>query len=89
MYDDRMKRAFRSLRGHAPKNFNLEVIDNNDFITLRISPHEMFALSNDDKRRALEYTMRVKTAFEDLGAFVLVLRKPIEEDRLHLGERNV
>lgn len=79
MYDDRMQRAFASLQWHCPKGFGVDLIDNNDFITVRMDSHKLFKLSDRDKRKALEYTVRVKEAFEDLGAVVIITRTPIDD----------
>lgn len=78
MYDERMARAFASLQSHCPKGFSVDILDNNDFLTVRIDSKRLLNLSDFEKKRAVEYTMRVKDAFEDLGAIVLVTRTPID-----------
>lgn len=78
MYDDRMARAFANLHNHCPKGFGVDIIDNEDFLTIRMDSKKMIRLSDFNKRRAIEYTMKVKAAFEDLGAIVLVTRTPID-----------
>lgn len=75
MYTDSMKRAFRSLDRFAPKGFSLELIDNDNFITVRASEKSFMSLLDDDKRRAVEYMVRVKKALEDNGAIVLLVRE--------------
>lgn len=75
MYTDNMKRAFRSLDHFAPKGFKLELIDNDSFITVRASEKSFMSLLDDDKRRAVEYMVRVKKALEDNGAIVLLVRE--------------
>lgn len=79
MYDDRMQRAFANLQWHCPKGFSVDLIDNKDFITIRIDSKKLINLSDFEKKRAVEYVMRVKGAFEDLGAIVLVTRTAIDE----------
>ncbi len=81
MYDDRMQRAFRSLQHFCPMGFSVDLLDNNDFITVRISSEKLIKLEHDDKRRAVEYVARVKEAFESLGAIVLVTRTPLDIPR--------
>lgn len=75
MYTDNMKRAFRSLDHFAPKGFKLELIDNDNFITVRASEKTFMSLVDDDKKRAVEYMIRVKKALEDNGAIVLLVRE--------------
>jgi hypothetical protein len=75
MYTDNMKRAFRSLDHFAPKGFKLELIDNDSFITVRASEKSFMSLLDEDKRRAVEYMIRVKKALEDNGAIVLLVRE--------------
>ena len=75
MYTDAMRRAFRSLDHFAPKGFKLELVDNDSFITVRASEKSFMSLLDEDKRRAVEYMIRVKKALEDNGAIVLLVRE--------------
>jgi hypothetical protein len=75
MYTDNMKRAFRSLDHFCPKGFNLQLIDNDSFITVKASEKSFMSLLDEDKRRAVEYMVRVKKALEDNGAIVLLVRE--------------
>ena len=75
MYTDSMKKAFRSLDRFAPKGFKLDLIDNDNFITVRASEKSFMSLLDEDKRRAVEYMIRVKKALEDNGAIVLLVRE--------------
>ena len=79
MYDLRMARAFTSLQPWCPRGFGVDLIDNNEFITIRIPSDRLMALGHDDKRRAVEYVARVKDAFEGLGAIVLVICTAVSE----------
>ena len=79
MYTDKMARAFHSVASFAPKGFNLAVIDNEHFITLRAEEKQFMVLSGEDKRRAVEYMIRAKKALEDNGAIVLLVREGGEE----------
>jgi hypothetical protein len=80
MYTDAMRRAFRSLDHFAPKGFKLELIDNSSFITIRASEKSFMSLVDEDKRRAVEYMVRVKKALEDNGAIVLLVREGGKEE---------
>jgi hypothetical protein len=73
MYTDSMRRAFRSLRG--PKNFELQIIDNDNFLTVKASEKQFMSLSGEEKRQAVEYMIRAKKALEDNGAIVLLVRE--------------
>ena len=75
MYTDAMRKAFRSLDHFAPKGFKLELVDNDSFITVKASEKSFMLLLDEDKRRAVEYMVRVKKALEDNGAIVLLVRE--------------
>jgi hypothetical protein len=74
MYTDSMRRAFRSLT--APKNFSLQIIDNDNFLTVKTKEKDFMSLETVEmKREAIEYMIRVKKALEDNGAIVLLVRE--------------
>jgi hypothetical protein len=75
MYTDKMRMAFRSLDSHCPKGFSVSLEDNDNFITVRASEKMFMQLVDEDKRRAVEYMVRVKKALEDNGAIVLLVRE--------------
>ncbi|MFY9325723.1 MAG: hypothetical protein WAO29_04625 [Candidatus Nanopelagicales bacterium] len=75
MYTDDMARAFRSLDHHAPKGFSLQVLDNDQFLTVKASEKQFNVLDDFNKRRAVEYMVRVKQALEQNGAIVLLVRE--------------
>jgi hypothetical protein len=75
MYTTKMSKAFRSLDHFCPKGFQVELIDNEHFITIRASEKSFMSLLDTDKRRAVEYMIRVKKALEDNGAIVLLVRE--------------
>jgi hypothetical protein len=70
-----MKTAFRSLAHYAPKGFKVTIIDNDTFITVKANEPDFMKLLDEDKRRAVEYMVRVKKALEDNGAIVLLVRE--------------
>ena len=80
MYTDSMRKAFRSLDNFCPKGFKLTVIDNDNFITLKAEEKDFMSLIYEDKRRAVEYMIRSKKAFEDNGAIVLIVREGGDEN---------
>lgn len=73
MYTDAMKMAFRSIR--APENFKVTIVDHDHFITVKASEKDFMSLLDEDKRRAVEYMVRVKKALEDNGAIVMLVRE--------------
>lgn len=75
MYTDSMRRAFHSLAHYAPKGFFLQVVDNEHFITVKAQEKMFMLLTEDGKRQAVEYMIRVKKALEDNGAIVLLVRE--------------
>lgn len=79
MYNDKMRIAFNSLREHCPKGFSVDLIDEENFLVLRLDSLALSKLDDYNKRKAVEYAVRVKAALEDHGAVVLVTRTPMEE----------
>jgi len=76
MYTDSMQMAFRSLT--PPKGFSVDIIDNEHFLSVRANEQQFMKLDEFEKRRAVEYMVKVKKALEDNGAIVLLVRKPIK-----------
>lgn len=76
-YTTEMARAFHSIK--APKNFSLQIIDNEHFITVKASEKQFMRLLDEEKRSAIEYMVRVKKALEDNGAIVLLVREGGED----------
>jgi hypothetical protein len=73
-----MRRAFRSLRG--PKNFQLQIVDNENFLTVKASEKQFMSLSGEERKQAVEYMIRTKKALEDNGAIVLLVREGGKEE---------
>jgi hypothetical protein len=78
MYTDAMKMAFHSIK--PPKGFGVQLIDEDNFITIKAKEQVFMRLHDDEKRQAVEYMIRVKKALEDNGAIVLVVREGGVED---------
>jgi len=77
MYTDIMKRAFHSII--PPKNFRVDIIDNEHFITVRANEQMFIRLHDDEKREAVEYMIKVKKALEDNGAIVMLVREAVKK----------
>jgi hypothetical protein len=73
MYTQEMARAFHSIT--PPENFKVEILDDDNFLTVRANEEMFFRLHDDEKRRAVEYMARVKKALEENGAIVLLVRE--------------
>lgn len=79
MYTDKMARAFRSLDNHCPKGFSVELVDNEQFITIRTDPDQLSRLDDFNQRRAVEYLAKVYRALQEEGAVVILTRKAAEK----------
>ena len=76
MYTLDMRRAFHSIV--APKGFQVELIDNEHFLTIKLDEKKFKAMVHDEKIEALKYVVQVKKALEMNGAIVLVTREALK-----------
>jgi hypothetical protein len=76
MYTDKMRMAFHSVP--APKNFGINLIDNEHFLTIKLDERSFLPLTHDEKIEAVKYISNVKKALEMEGAIVLVTREQIK-----------
>lgn len=77
-YTDEMRRAARSLE--PPAGFYVDIIDNDNFLSVRASEEVFMKLDDFGKRRAVEYMAKLKKALEDSGAIVLLVREGGKEE---------
>lgn len=77
MYTDSMRRAFHSI--HAPKDFVVQLIDNDHFLTIKLNERHFLGMTHDQKMEALQYVVKLKSALEMEGAIVLVTREAIKQ----------
>jgi hypothetical protein len=61
-----------------PKGFNIELIDNEHFLTIKLNEYKFAKMVHDDKIQALQYVLKLKKALEMEGAIVLVTREAIK-----------
>jgi len=73
VYTPQMRNAFHSVL--PPKNFSLQIIDNENFLTVKASEDQFMKLPGEDRKIAVEYMIRVKKALEENGAIVLLVRE--------------
>jgi hypothetical protein len=76
MYTDAMRRAFHSIV--APDNFSINLVDNDHFLTIKLSERSFLNMSHDEKIEAVRYVTSIKKALEMEGAIVLVTREPLQ-----------
>jgi hypothetical protein len=76
MYTDSMRRAVHSIVG--PKNFGVNIIDNDHFLTIKLNEYDFISMGHDEKMQALQYLVQLKKALEMEGAIVLVTREVVK-----------
>ena len=76
MYTDSMRRAFHSII--PPKNFAINLIDNDHFLTIKLNEKSFLNMTHDEKIEAVSYVTQVKKALEMEGAIVLVTREVLQ-----------
>jgi hypothetical protein len=76
MYTDIMRRAVHSII--PPKHFGVSIIDNENFLTIKLNEYDFISMNHDQKTEALQYVVQLKKALEMEGAIVLVTREAIK-----------
>ena len=76
MYTDAMRRAFHAVQ--APKNFAVNLIDDDSFLTIKLNEYDFISMNHDEKIQAVQYVAQLKKALEMEGAIVLVTREVIK-----------
>jgi hypothetical protein len=71
-----MRKAVHSII--PPKNFGIQIIDNDSFLTIKLNEKDFLPMVHDEKIQAVEYVARIKKALEQNGAIVLVTREAIK-----------
>jgi hypothetical protein len=71
-----MRRAFHNIQ--SPSNFDISIVDNEHFLTIRLDERSFLPLTHDEKIDAVKYITAVKKALEMEGAIVLVTREPLK-----------
>jgi hypothetical protein len=79
-YTNAMRRAFNSIT--PPPNFKVTIAEHDiegiGFLEIIANEREFFRLSDFEKRRAVEYMVKVKAALEDHGALVQITRDALD-----------
>jgi len=76
VYTDSMKMAFHSII--PPKNFGINIIDNQHFLTIKLNEKDFYYLTHQEKLEVVQYIVTVKKALEENGAIVLVTREVLK-----------
>lgn len=76
MYTETMRKAVHSIV--PPKNFGINIIDNENFLTIKLNEKDFLKMFHDEKIAAVQYIAKVKAALEENGAIVLVTREVIK-----------
>lgn len=77
MYTEEMADAFHAIK--APGDFQVDLYDNGQFITIVVSPSSLVGISDEHAQEIVDYINNVKKALEKLGALVLVSRDEVSE----------
>lgn len=76
MYTDQMRRVVHNLT--PPKGFGVDIIDNEQFLTIKLNEKQFVGMVHDEKIAALQYVVQLKKALEENGAIVLVTREALK-----------
>jgi len=76
VYTDSMRRAFHAIP--APKDFVVQLIDNDHFLTIKLNEYDFIGMTHDKKIEALQYVVQLKGALEMEGAIVLITRETVK-----------
>lgn len=77
MYTEEMSKAFHSHK--VPEGFDVQILDYNDFIGIKIDPELLAGLSAESQIEAVAYINAVKKSLEELGAIVWITRDALGE----------
>jgi hypothetical protein len=76
MYTNEMRRAVHSII--PPKDFGINIIDNEQFLTVKLNEHDFIHMVHDEKIKAIQYVAKIKEVLEQNGAIVLVTREVVK-----------
>ena len=79
MWNDRIARAVNQLKLTQPKGAKYEIVDNDDFLVLRLDSEALYRMHHDQKIAAIQWFIKVQKAIEGEGGVVVVLRTPIDD----------
>jgi hypothetical protein len=75
MYTEAMRKAVHSII--PPKNFGISIIDNDNFLTIKLNEKDFIPMVHDEKIQAVQYVAKIKDVLEQNGAIVLVTREAL------------
>lgn len=77
MYTKEMADAFHAIK--PPKNFHVDLIDYDEWITVKADTKEFARLLDSERVDAANYMINVKKALEENGAIVMLVREVIQD----------
>ena len=77
MYTKEMADAFHSIK--PPKNFHVDLIDYDEWITVKADTKEFARLLDPERVEAAKYMIEVKKVLEENGAIVMLVREVIQD----------
>jgi hypothetical protein len=76
LYTEEMRKAVHLIT--TPKNFGVSIIDNDNFLTIKLNEKDFIHMVHDEKIEAIQYVSKLKNALEENGAIVLVTREVLK-----------
>ena len=77
-----MKMASAQLNAQRPEKAKYTIVDQEDFLVLRIDSEAMYKMSHDEKIQAVQWFIKLQKALEQEGAMVVVVRTPIDDPNM-------
>jgi len=77
-----MKMASAQLNAQRPANAKYTIVDQEDFLVLRIDSEAMYKMTHDDKIAAVQWFIKLQKALEQEGAIVIIVRTPIDDPNM-------
>ena len=77
-----MKMASAQLNAQRPEKAKYTIVDQEDFLVLKIDSLAMYKMSHDEKIAAVQWFIKLQKALEQEGAIVLIVRTPIDDPNM-------
>ena len=77
-----MKMASAQLNAQRPSKAKYTIVDQEDFLVLKIDSLAMYKMTHDEKIEAVQWFIKLQKALEQEGAIVLIVRTPIDDPNM-------
>ena len=77
-----MKMASHQVKLTQPPKAKYTIVDQEDFLVLRIDSEAMYKMSHDEKIAAVQWFIKLQKALEQEGAIVIIVRTPIDDPNM-------